>query len=133
MGYTSVEVIAVDPKGEQNIKGLIVDTGAAYTTLSRDVLEAVGAFKLPTTLPLELGDGRIVEADVYALILRIGDRGGPIIASTFEGVKQVVGVQTLESLGLKVNPATGELEETRPKGITYFYQLNCYHIFCNER
>lgn len=105
------------------MKGLIIDTGATYTVLSRDVLEAVGALKLPRKFPSRLEDGRSVEAEVYSLWLELGDREGPVIALTFEGAQQVISVQTLESLGLKVNPVTGELEETRPKGMAYFYLL----------
>jgi len=42
-------------------------------------------------------------------------------AVTFEGAKPVIGVFSLGSLGLKANPVTEKLEETRPKGIAYFY------------
>ena len=73
---------------------------------------------------IELGDGKIVQADAYAAILSLEDRQSPIIAVTFEGAKPVIGVFSLESLGLKVNPVTGKLEETRPKGIAYFYSLS---------
>lgn len=123
MGHTSVDVSVIGTKGKHDVKKLIVDTGATYTVLSRDVLEAAGAFKLPRKFPLKLGDGRSVKAEVYSLWLELGDREGPIIALTFEGAQQVLGVQTLESLGLKVNPVTEELEETRPKGMAYFYLL----------
>ncbi|MEA1904589.1 MAG: hypothetical protein U9M97_01750 [Candidatus Hadarchaeota archaeon] len=123
MGHISVDISAVSTKGKRDVKGLIIDTGATYTVLSRDVLEAVGALKLPRKFPLKLGDGRSVEAEVYSLWLELGDGEGPVIALTFEGAQQVIGVQTLESLGLKVNSITGELEETRPKGMAYFYLL----------
>ena len=121
MGHTSVDVLAIGAKGKRNLKGLIVDTGATYTVLSRKILQAIGASQIPGKVPVELGDGKIVKADSYALRLGVGGREGPVIALTFKGAKQVVGVQTLESLGLKVNPITGRLEETRPKGIAYFY------------
>ncbi len=69
----------------------------------------------------ELADGKVVEAETYAIRAAIGDRDGPAIAASFDGAKAVIGVQTLESLGLKVNPITGEIEATRQKGIAYFY------------
>ncbi len=121
MGHVSVDVSVIGTKGRRNLKGLIVDTGATYTVLSREVLEAIGALKLPGKFPLKLGDGRSVEADAYALTIELGDRWGPIIALTFEGAQQVLGVQALESLGLRVNPISGKLEETRPKGTAYFF------------
>jgi predicted aspartyl protease len=57
------------------------------------------------------------------MLIRIEDREGPAIIATFEGVKHVLGVQTLEALGLKVDPLTGKLQPTRPKGIAYFYKM----------
>jgi predicted aspartyl protease len=86
------------------------------------VLEDIGAAKLPGKVPIELGNGKVVEAEAYALRAGISDREGPAIAVAFEGAKAVIGVQTLESLGFKVNPISGELEATRPKGIAYFYK-----------
>jgi predicted aspartyl protease len=107
---------------EAVLSALLVDTGATFTALPKEVLEDIGAAKLPGKVPVELGDGKVVEADAYAMRAGIGDREGIVFAVTFEGAKAVIGVQTLESLGLKVNPVTGELEATRPKGIAYFYK-----------
>jgi len=36
------------------------------------------------------------------------------------GAKSVVGVRTLEDLGLKVDPVSGRFEESRPKNVAYF-------------
>jgi len=98
-----------------------VDTGATFTILSKDVAEEVGAAKLPATIELELGDGRRIGAEAYGLALRIGEREGPAIVASFEGAKPVLGVQSLESLGLKVDPVSGRLEPTRPAGVAYYY------------
>ncbi len=45
----------------------------------------------------------------------------PCIAITFDGAQTVIGVETLESIGLKLDPTSGKLEFTRPKGLAYFY------------
>lgn len=45
----------------------------------------------------------------------------PNAAPTNKGAKTVIGVETLESIGLKLDPTTGNLEFTRPKGMAYFY------------
>jgi predicted aspartyl protease len=110
--------------GEALLKGVIVDTGASYTMLGRDVVERVGAWPIPHSVDLELGDGRVVKAGVYAVIVSIGDRSAATLAACFEGAKSVIGVRTLEDLGLKVDPVSGRLEATRPKNIAYFYALS---------
>lgn len=122
MGHVHVDTYIKGKKGEQLLGEILVDTGATYTMLSPKVVKQVGATKIPPyTLDVELGDGRKASVSVYAASIRIGDREGPAIILAFEDVKQVVGVQTLESLGLKVDTLTGKLEPTRPKGIAYFY------------
>ncbi|MHA1711327.1 MAG: aspartyl protease family protein [Candidatus Freyarchaeota archaeon] len=122
LGHVRVDMRVRGAKGERKLENVLVDTGATFTILPRSVLEEVGAWSLQLTLPLELGDGRKVEADVYSAVIAIGDRWGPGIILTFKDAKTVLGVQALEALGLRVNPATGRLESTRPKGIAYFYQ-----------
>ena len=121
MGHVYADLTIIWEAKEATIKGLLVDSGATFTVLPKDMLENIGAPKFPIKPSLELGDGRKVETEIYGMVARINDREGPAIAVTFEGAKAVIGVQTLESLGLKVNPITGELEATRPKGVAYFY------------
>jgi len=40
---------------------------------------------------------------------------------TFTGAQSVIGVETLESVGMKLDPARSKLEFTRPKGMAYFF------------
>ncbi|KPV64563.1 MAG: hypothetical protein AOA66_0096 [Candidatus Bathyarchaeota archaeon BA2] len=121
MGHVHVDAYIKGTKGELKLQNVLVDTGATYTMFSMNLLDEVGAIKTSYTLDLELGDGRKVKAEVYVAAIRIEDREGPAIVATFKDVKQVLGTQTLESLGLKVDPSTGRLEPTRPKGVAYFY------------
>lgn len=100
---------------------LLVDTGATFTVIPRDLLEEVGALKVPSKTKLELGDGRSVDAEVYAIVIAIEDREGPTLAVTFAGAKAVLGVRSLEDLGLKVDPVSGMLEASRPPGVAYYY------------
>jgi len=123
MGHVYADVVVRGAVGEALLKGVIVDTGASYTMLGRDVVERVGAWPIPHSVDLELGDGRVVKAGVYAVIVSIGDRSAAALAACFEGAKSVIGVRTLEDLGLKVDPVSGRLEATRPKNVAYFYSL----------
>ena len=122
MGHVAVNITIKGEKGEEALPEVLVDTGATYTVLSPEVLKQVGAAKIPPyTLDVTLGDGRQVAASVYAASIAIDGREGPAIILSFAGARKVVGVQTLESLGLKLDPVTGNLEATRPKGLAYFY------------
>ena len=121
MGHVVANITIKGEKGESALTEILVDTGATYTMLSPEVVKQVGAIKASFTMDVELGDGRKVKAEVYYALASIDGREGPAIILSFAGAKEVVGVQTLESLGLKLDPATGKLESTRPKGVAYFY------------
>lgn len=124
MGHIVSNVTIKGEKGEQALSQILIDTGATYTVLSPEVTRQVGATRAPLTMNVELGDGRKVKAAVYYAIASIDGREGPAIVLAFEGAKEVIGVQTLEALGLKLDPATGKLEATRPKGLAYFYLMS---------
>ena len=121
MTQVCAEARLIGTKGHREIESLLVDTGATFTVLPRDLLEEVGASRVPTQAKLELGDGRSVNAEVYAVVIAIEDREGATLAVTFAGSKSVLGVRSLEDLGLKVNPVSGSLESVRPPGVAYYY------------
>jgi predicted aspartyl protease len=123
MGHVYMSIIVKGKKGEEKLENVVVDTGATYTFLEGEVLKKIGALKLPTQIEVELGDGKKVLADAYGVVIKFEDREAPTIAVTFPGTKTVVGVETLESLGLRVDPTTNKLEYVRPKRMAYFYYL----------
>lgn len=122
MGHVSVDLHVRGTKGEVKLEKVLVDTGATYTVLPLKVLKDVGAVKTPHPIAVELADGRRVKADVYVATVEVNGREGPALILNFKNAKTVLGVQALEALGLRVDPTTGELEATRPKGIAYFYR-----------
>jgi len=61
---------------------------------------------------VKLADGKEVEAEAGIIHIRINDREAPATVLIM-GNKPLLGVETLEVLGLKVNPKTGKLEPTR--------------------
>lgn len=71
---------------------------------------------------VELGNGEKVKAEAYGVAIKIQDVEAPSTGIIFEGAQTVIGVETLESIGLKLDPTTGKLAFTRPKGMAYFYQ-----------
>ncbi|AEA12996.1 hypothetical protein TUZN_1526 [Thermoproteus uzoniensis 768-20] len=89
---------------------ILADTGATFTALPIDAAEKL--IETPFTVELRLGDGRRVAAKVYVAEAEIEGRRGPVRVVAFEGATPVIGVDTLETLGLRVDPITGKLEKT---------------------
>lgn len=121
LGHTYADVTVIGMCRGTRIRRILVDTGATFTTLNEKILAVVEAAPIPGRVPLEMGDGRRVRARAYAVRIKLGRRAGPAVAVSFRGAKQVVGVETLESLGLTVNVKKRALQATRPEGLAYFY------------
>ncbi len=121
MTHVYTKVTAIGSRGRREIPDLLVDSGATFTVLPAEILQEIGASPLPVKPRLELGDGRVVEAEQYALVLSVDERQGGILAVTFRDAKPVLGVRSLEDLGLKVDPVAEKLEPTRPAGVAYYY------------
>ena len=109
MGHVIVRVM-IRGKGEY-VGELLVDTGASFTIIPLELAEKI-LYETPYTVELRLGDGRKVKAKVFIGEIEIEGRKGPVRILAFPGAQPVIGVDTLETLGLKVDPTTGKLEKT---------------------
>ena len=109
--YVTVGVSA-SPEGETREVRLLVDTGAFYSMAPRAVLAELGIAPA-CRQRLRLADGRVVERDAgYAFLHYPGRPPGPAVVVFAEpGDALVLGVHTLEGLGLLVNPQTGTIQE----------------------
>jgi len=121
MGHLHADITIRGSKAAVELKNVLIDTGVTYTVLPEKVLEEVGAARIPTEVEVELGNGKKVKAKAYGIAIKIEEAEAPSIGITFQGAQTVIGVETLESIGLKLDPTTGKLEFTRPKGLAYFY------------
>jgi len=121
MGHLRTDIAVRGNKSAIELKNVLIDTGATYTVLPEKILEEVGAGKIPGEVEVELGNGQKIKAKSYGVTIKIEEVEAPAISITFEGAQTVIGVETLESIGLKLDPTTGKLEFTRPKGLAYFY------------
>ncbi len=90
---------------------ILVDTGALFTVMPLEIAEN-HFIETPFEADLRLGDGRIVKAKVFVAECEIEDRRGPVRILAFKGATPVIGVDTLETLGLRVDPVTGRIEKT---------------------
>ena len=121
MGHMHVDITVRGSKAVVELRDVLVDTGATYTVLPEKVLSEVVAWGPIQDLEVELGNGTSVRAKAYGVAIRIEGVEALSTGITFEGGQPVIGVETLESIGLKLVPTTGKLEFTRPKGVAYFY------------
>jgi len=90
---------------------VLVDTGASFTVMPLEMAEK-HFIETPFEADIRLSDGRLVKTKVFVAECEIEGRRGPVRILAFKGATPVIGVDTLETLGLKVDPVTGRIEKT---------------------
>jgi clan AA aspartic protease len=112
MGYVKVKV-AVRNIHKPELKSevdLLVDTGAIYTILRRERLVGISV-EPRDKRQFKTADGRVIEREVGGVEIEIKGHSTYSIAIFGEASDaEVLGVTTLEELGLQVDPVTGELK-----------------------
>ncbi|MBT9141527.1 MAG: hypothetical protein DDT30_02119 [Dehalococcoidia bacterium] len=111
MGHVFVNAYLEGTMSGEEIR-MLVDTGATFTAIPEELAERLG---IPRLKPrrTKLADSREVDVEVGVVdSIRINGREIPTLVLIM-GDEPLLGVETLETLGLKVNPETGELEPTR--------------------
>jgi len=91
----------------------LVDTGATHSIVPPALARKVGAPTLPQRFEVSLADGRRRRLKACSMSVSVGGRTGPTIALLLPGSDPLLGVETLEALGLKVNPERRRLEPSR--------------------
>jgi len=111
MGLTYVSVTVHGRKASKDIK-MLVDTGSTYIVLNPEVICELGLIETPFSVELTLANKRRIKAKLYLAEVEIRGRRGPAFIAELDVPTPVLGVYALETLGFKVNPRTGELEES---------------------
>jgi predicted aspartyl protease len=112
MGYVKVKVKVrnIHKPELEDLVELLADTDSIYTILKRERLEKLNV-KPRGKRRFKTADGRIIEREVGAAEIEINEQGTYSIVVFGENSDvEVLGVTTLEELGLQVNPVTGELK-----------------------
>ena len=91
----------------------LVDTRAMYSIVPPSLARKVGAPALPQKFVVSLADGTRRRLRACSVGVTVAGRTGPTTALLLAGAEPLLGVETLEVLGLKVNPDKGRLEPTR--------------------
>jgi clan AA aspartic protease len=97
-----------DPKREAEIE-FLVDTGALYSVVPSNIARELGLKKLERE-QFTLADGTHKSYDVSEAVFKIGGRRATSkVVFGPASVTPLLGVLTMESLGLMVNPVTREV------------------------
>jgi aspartyl protease family protein len=112
MGHVEVKVALANPKAGTTLeeKGL-VDTGATLTVLPRKIAEAL---RLDTTAKSKaMTAGGPITVELSDLQVEISGKTGIVRVAISDVIDRLlVGVTTLETLGLAVDPLSGQLKES---------------------
>ena len=93
----------------------LVDT-ATYVVLDPESVKELGLVETPYVVELVLANGSRERAKIYVGEAEVRGRRGPVMVAALKTPVPLLGVYALESLGFKVDPRTGELEEIGPEG-----------------
>jgi clan AA aspartic protease len=113
MGLTFLEGTVTGPAGKQAGVRFLVDSGASYTLLPDPVWRAIGLVA-KRSVTCTLADGTTIERRVSEchIALPQGDGHTPVLLGE-PGDEPLLGVVTLEILGLVLNPFTRTLQPMR--------------------
>jgi len=104
----TIEIAPTNQSRFEQIEAL-VDTGATYTVIPRDVLERLGITP-QFRRRFRVADGRVVELDMAVVMVRLEGQTLPTICIFGEeGMNALLGAVTLEEFGLGVDPANQRL------------------------
>ncbi|MCL0058641.1 aspartyl protease family protein [Dehalococcoidia bacterium] len=113
MGITYIEGQVKGPSGKQESVEFLIDSGATYSLLPKTVWETIG-LRPKRKQSFRLADGTRVERTVSEafVVLPQGEAHTPVILGE-EGDEALLGVVTLENLGLVFNPFDRTLHPMR--------------------
>ena len=87
---------------------MLVDTGATFSIISDRLARTIG-IRPTLSAWMTLADGRRVRVHAGTAVFRIGDREAPATLLVGDVVEPILGVGTLEVLGLKIDPRREKL------------------------
>ena len=113
MGIVLIEGIVTGPTAKQASLQFLVDSGATYSLLPNDIWRAI-ELTAKRLVRFSLTDGTTIERDVSEchITLPQGESHTPVILGQ-PGDEALLGVVTLENLGLVLHPFTRTLQPMR--------------------
>jgi aspartyl protease family protein len=114
MGTFSAKLRVWNPASPSRVEEMdvIVDTGAAYSWISRGKLESMGVHSV-RTMQFRTIEGHTIERDLAPVFVATdGFTGGDNVVMAEAGDMEVLGSHTLETLGVTVDPVNKRLVPT---------------------
>lgn len=111
MGHVYQTVTLIADK-EKKVR-MLVDTGATYSMVSKDLAKELGLKPFRKRMLVELADGRKVRLPVGMAMVRIKGREAVNTILIGGAGEPLLGVEALEALGFAVDPSSRELIQTR--------------------
>lgn len=118
MGHVRVQV-AVSARSSEDVV-FLVDTGSTFTVIPPDVADRIGAVPLPKRFQVRLADGTVRRPRVCTIGIQVVGREAPTTALVLPGSIPLLGVETLEALGLAVDRRRRRLVPTRPHAVLLY-------------
>lgn len=114
MGITYTEGVVRGPTGKESTVRFLIDSGATYSLLPKTVWEAI-QLVLKRDLDFSLADGTVARRRVSEcyIVLPQGEGHTPVILGEPGDDEALLGVVTLEILGLVFNPFNRTLQPMR--------------------
>lgn len=114
MGITTILATITNLDGKEKVTAeFMVDTGAAYTVVPLALAKKLGL--VPTkTQKFSLADGTVVNRKLgHAMVEINGDKAPSTVVIGEKGDSPLIGVITLENMGLMVDPFKRQLRPMR--------------------
>jgi len=112
LGHVYVESLLRGMSAEKTAK-VFVDTGSTFSIIPAKLGEELGVQRAPWREKVSLADGSVKELEVAFMYLEVLGRGTVAKVLLSEVDEPALGVETLETLGLKVDPVAGKVEPSR--------------------
>lgn len=115
MGVTNISttISSLEDKKKKATGKFLVDTGAAYTIVPKDMVIKLG-LKPVKTQEFALADGTTVKRKLsFAMVEIDGQRAPSTVVLGHKGDSALIGVITLENMGLMVDPFKRKLRPMR--------------------
>ncbi|PIU57223.1 MAG: Retroviral aspartyl protease, partial [Chloroflexi bacterium CG07_land_8_20_14_0_80_51_10] len=96
----------------------LTDSGSYYTVIPPSLAEELGIKPLARR-KLRVADKREIGVDISVALVEVLGREVPIFVAIMDTPEPLLGAETLETLGLTIDLATGKLKPSRPYDADY--------------